>query len=267
MASAIEELIDKQYDDVKKYIDRADYFLDNEEPQQALKDFVNAFEAYQMALQYTESLKKSYSSSPSVRYKDSEKITCLFMLGTLLHSMFRCCIRLEKNDEIKFAYTQFKNVVAELSKSEDILEVKRIQTLRNFREKVNLFKPAFAENEPVSEGFLSDDPEFARFQKVFNEICKLSICPLQVNYSTDSSCFIATAAYGVSNHSDLDTFRQFRNRWLLTNSVGRKSVNVYYQFGPRAALYVIAHPLLQGKIRKFLKVLAKLMRKFKITAS
>lgn len=51
----------------------------------------------------------------------------------------------------------------------------------------------------------------------------------------DFNCFIASATYGSSLHPKLNTFRHFRNRFLLTNSFGRKLNAFYYQYGPYAA--------------------------------
>lgn len=81
------------------------------------------------------------------------------------------------------------------------------------------------------------------------------------NFENKSSdCFIATAAYSTSLHPDLDTFRKFRDRSLLTNPWGRLFVSVYYQIGPQIAQYV-NHSLYAKKIvRLLLEKLASFMR-------
>ncbi len=48
-------------------------------------------------------------------------------------------------------------------------------------------------------------------------------------------CFIATAAYGSPMHPYVETLRQFRDRYLLTNSHGRAFVGFYYKHSPSIA--------------------------------
>jgi hypothetical protein len=75
-----------------------------------------------------------------------------------------------------------------------------------------------------------------------------------------SGCFIATAAYSTSTHTDLDTFRNFRDEKLLTNPVGKQLVNIYYQISPSIAKYVEKQPAIKSFVRKQLERLAESMR-------
>ncbi|NMG82970.1 MAG: hypothetical protein GIS02_02040 [Methanosarcinales archaeon] len=50
-----------------------------------------------------------------------------------------------------------------------------------------------------------------------------------------SPCFIATAAYGTPMHEDINVLRDFRDRYLMTNPVGRTFVKVYYKTSPPIA--------------------------------
>ncbi|MEZ4872827.1 MAG: CFI-box-CTERM domain-containing protein [Bdellovibrionales bacterium] len=54
----------------------------------------------------------------------------------------------------------------------------------------------------------------------------------------DMNCFIATAAYGTHMHKHLNVLRAFRNKFLLTNSYGKKFVNFYYDWGAKFSFLV-----------------------------
>jgi hypothetical protein len=62
-------------------------------------------------------------------------------------------------------------------------------------------------------------------------------------------CFIATVAYGDYDHPSVQLLREFRDRFLLTNSFGRMFVGTYYLYGPALARFA-AH-------REPIKVLAR----------
>lgn len=61
---------------------------------------------------------------------------------------------------------------------------------------------------------------------------------LVVGLLDDKHCFIATATFGSEMAPEVQTFREFRNRFLLTNSFGRFLVSAYYKFGPKAAEWI-----------------------------
>ena len=63
------------------------------------------------------------------------------------------------------------------------------------------------------------------------------------------SCFIATAAYGHYSDPEVQALREFRNQYLLTNSLGRAFVEWYYRSSPAAAAALNAHPAFKPVIR------------------
>jgi len=57
------------------------------------------------------------------------------------------------------------------------------------------------------------------------------------------NCFIATAAFGSPLAGQVEILRQFRDKYLLTNELGRKFVAWYYQNGPAAAAFITDKPM------------------------
>ncbi|MEK6528560.1 MAG: S8 family serine peptidase [Nitrospirota bacterium] len=65
------------------------------------------------------------------------------------------------------------------------------------------------------------------------------------------NCFIATAAYGSSMHPYVEKLREFRDRHLLTNYLGKNFVETYYKYSPPIADVI--------KDSEFLKVAARIV--------
>ena len=62
-------------------------------------------------------------------------------------------------------------------------------------------------------------------------------------------CFIATAAYGSSLDSHVDTLRSFRDQYLETNPIGSAFVSLYYKVSPPMAAFIDDHPTLKPIVR------------------
>ena len=62
-------------------------------------------------------------------------------------------------------------------------------------------------------------------------------------------CFIATAAFGTSLEPQVKLLKQFRDRFLLSNTLGTKFVENYYHYSPPLADYIAEHETLRSFVR------------------
>ena len=88
----------------------------------------------------------------------------------------------------------------------------------------------------------------------FNEcFAFLTICPPEEEADGDGAvtCFIATAVYGEDGDAT-NILREFRDKYLLTNPLGKALVDLYYRVSPPIAEFLTEHPALQPMVRAML---------------
>lgn len=61
----------------------------------------------------------------------------------------------------------------------------------------------------------------------------------------DKSCFISTAAFGSDMAAEVETFRQFRNHFLIPHDFGRSFIKAYYKYSPPAAEFIAQSEVLR----------------------
>jgi hypothetical protein len=68
-------------------------------------------------------------------------------------------------------------------------------------------------------------------------------------FEVTTGCFIATAAYGTPMAEQIQSLREFRDEYLLTNPVGQALVYLYYRVSPPVAQFITEHPSLKPVVR------------------
>jgi hypothetical protein len=62
-------------------------------------------------------------------------------------------------------------------------------------------------------------------------------------------CFIATAGHGSAKETHVTVLKEFRDRFLLSNSVGKSLVSLYYTYSPPLAEHVAKNETLGATAR------------------
>lgn len=84
--------------------------------------------------------------------------------------------------------------------------------------------------------------------------------PVVSKSNSGGGCFIATAAFGSYLQSDVQVLRDFRDDYLLTNTLGSMFVESYYEYSPPVATYIREHDSLRSIIRWGLTVIVYIIK-------
>ena len=68
----------------------------------------------------------------------------------------------------------------------------------------------------------------------------------------DKHCFIATAAWGSDMAPEVQSFRDFRNKYLLPFAWGQKFVKTYYKYSPKYANMIAGNETAKTVVRSLL---------------
>lgn len=82
----------------------------------------------------------------------------------------------------------------------------------------------------------------------------------ELEVSSMLGCFIATAAYGGVFAPEVQSLREFRDRFLVNNPLGKLFIRMYYRTSPPVARILEKHPVLRYIVRKHLSVIVCLCR-------
>lgn len=83
-----------------------------------------------------------------------------------------------------------------------------------------------------------------------NQVC-VTPSPV-VGLLENQHCFITTAAFGSPLAKEVETFRQFRNEYLLNSPMGISIIQAYYKYSPPIAKVIAQHEWLRTISRIFL---------------
>ena len=86
-------------------------------------------------------------------------------------------------------------------------------------------------------------------------------CAKKKGKTTDSRCFIATAAFGTPFAEEINVLRQFRDEFLLPNFLGRAFVSFYYAVSPPVARLISSSNRARAAVRTLLRPVISLVRR------
>lgn len=101
------------------------------------------------------------------------------------------------------------------------------------------------------------DKQYAAAFKMRNDMSEVQE---RVQHQSNSSCFVATLAYCDNNHPNVQTLREFRDRILSKNRLGKWFIRFYYANSPYWVVRLASHKIIVSIIRKMLDVFVGVYR-------
>ena len=254
--------------------EQADYYRKQGNYKQALEEYAESLEDYAIFLRSSERNFTIYElRDPSTNYGRDTQISILFWLVILFTKIENCYSQQQEYSKAAIFIKNIQEIIERLGKlkeyfNADLLKIyEKLVKGAEYAEATIKLRTNQSESESQSNTRDDSDATFKKLCLDFDRCCSYEICILPsrgVDHSTSSSssssCFIATAAYSTPTHPDLDTFRNFRDRKLLINPVGKQLVSLYYQISPSIAQYVEKQPAIKSFVRQQLERLAQRMR-------
>jgi len=260
----LQQNADRAGEEVVRLMGRGDYYKEQEDYTQALKNYILALEAYAT---YAKFKSEIIAVSVAISTQNVNPNNARIIFSQTLFELFNLLYLISdfyNNDSIVKVYLESKlvQIAEQLDEYEPVFDEKELNRYGNIKDYARFVNSNVLKNQerlsnlqPIKEEL---NESLKAIRKALSDISSEKICPL--NLESSGGCFVATAAYSSSNHPDLDTFRQFRDRTLLTNPTGRLLVSVYYQIGPQLAQFVNRSLPLKKLVRFFLEKLASFMR-------
>ncbi|WP_413164278.1 CFI-box-CTERM domain-containing protein [Capilliphycus salinus ALCB114379] len=259
---------DRAREEVVRLMGRGDFYKERKDYTQALKNYISALEAYAI---YAKFKSEVIAVSVAISTQDVNPTNAGIVFSQTLFDLFNLLYLISgfyNSDSIVKVYLESKlvQIAEQLDEYEPVFDEKELSRYGNIKDYAKSVNSNVLKNQeklsnlqPIKE---ESNESLKTIRKALSDISSEKICPLSLEER--GGCFVATAAYSSSNHPDLDTFRQFRDRTLLTNPTGRLLVSVYYQIGPQLAQFVNGSLPLKKLVRFLLEKLASFMRNYQI---
>jgi predicted DNA-binding transcriptional regulator YafY len=119
----------------------------------------------------------------------------------------------------------------------------------HYREQLRFFRPKKAEWMKVTDEQFSTPENFDTKTYLARNVTSRQSYP---QTGQDSSCFIATAAYGTSQEPEIDRLRKFRDQVLMDYRIGELFVAVYYALSPPIAEWISQRERRQALARRLI---------------
>lgn len=246
-------------------VERGDYYEKQGNYEEALTEYVRTFNWCFVCMSIAGDPQSSgYSSAYS---KVKIQVDSLFGLAALVERVVLCYKLKNESEKALFFANKQREIIEVVGRYKQALDADDLQQYEELIKGTKILESWVGNNQVSqfdSEDKLDNEPDetFKQLCLKYNKICSLEFCllPSKVTIGNDNSCFIATAAYTTSIHPDLDTFREFRDSKLLTNTVGRLVVGLYYTLSPSLANYISRKPVIKVFVRHRLERLAMWMQ-------